>query len=55
MKTVYTHIVRRKITGYPISRHKSKDAACANAVRRGTPADPLEVIYYSDIYWKEMR
>ena len=51
----YTHIVRNKTNGIALSRHKSKEAAHKAAAKETTDMQPLEVIDYSETYWKDMK
>ena len=52
----YTHIVRSKIYGTAISRHSSLELAGKKMIKRGDKGgkDPVEIINYSDAYWKKM-
>jgi len=49
----YRWMIVRKISGIPVSRHATREAA--DKAWRDDPRDPLETREYNDGYWREMK
>jgi hypothetical protein len=52
---MYKYIVREKITGIALSRHRTRALAGRAWNKAHTDRNPCEIIAYSESYWREMR
>jgi hypothetical protein len=54
-KINYSHMLVRKISGIPVSRHCSEGAAINALRRKDSRRDPLELREYSAEYYAKMK